>query len=84
MIYDEGEGHRCAGAANRGRGKDDIAAELARDAVAGVREGEVAEAVNGDAPGSIEWSVEGGGAVLSGAVRTRGAVWQACGDSQAG
>ncbi len=45
--------HRGAGAADWGRGEDDIAAEFACDAVAGVGEGEVAEAVDGDAAGAL-------------------------------
>ena len=56
LIDNEGERHRGAGAANRRGGEDDIAAEFARDAVAGVSKREVAEAVDGDAAGTAKWS----------------------------
>jgi hypothetical protein len=54
LIDDEGEGHRRALAADWSGREDDIAVEFARDAVAGVGEGEVAEAIDGDAAGSVE------------------------------
>src|SRR5271156_2469455 len=76
LVDDEGEGHCGAGAGNGSRGKDDIAAELARDAVAGVGEREVAEAVDGNAAGGVERSAKGGVAVLGGAIETGGSVGQ--------
>ena len=69
-------------AADRSRGKDHVAAEFAGDAVSGVGEGEVAEAVDGDAAGRVQRSAEGGVAVLGGAVGAGSAVRQTCRDGQ--
>src|SRR5260370_530343 len=54
LIDDEGEWHRSALAADRSGGEDNIAVEFARDAVAGVGEREVAEAIDGEAAGGVE------------------------------
>jgi hypothetical protein len=59
LADDEGDRKNGAETAHRCRRKDDVAAEFAQDAVAGVGEGEVAEAVHHDAAGTIERRVEG-------------------------
>ncbi len=84
LVDHEGERHRRALAADRSGGKDNIAVQFPRDAVAGVGEGEVAEAVDRDTARCVERSTKSGVAILCRAVGTGGTVGQAGCDRQCG